>query len=501
MRILIAGYQHETNTFAPSKADWAAFNRGDTFPAYIEGDAMVQSMRGVNLPMAGFIDEAVRYGWTLVPGFWCGATPSAHVTEDAFERISEAFLRFVTKESFDAIYIDFHGAGVAEHIDDTEGELLRRIRSVVGAKMPIVTSLDLHANVTKLMLAETDAMAAFRTYPHVDMADAGALAAKLLDRRLTADAREQCAFRRLPFLIPTNSQSTWLEPAKGHYKLMRALDEKNNTISSFAMGFPAADFDECAPMAWSYGEKAEDTLNALYAAISEPTQWQLKSVYLPDDSIRRALDMADQGRSPIIIADTQDNPSGGADGNTCGMLHALLRNNAGERFPKQVVFGLLHDPVTAAQAWAAGVGAVIDAEVGTSVQTFDGSMSEPPLRGQYRVVTLTDGVCKLTGPMMTGLVTQLGKTALLEINHVYIIVVTGKMQLLDRVQISMVGLDPTQMKLIVIKSANHFRADFSSMVTDPETDFLIAKCPGPKAVDPGDYHWTQLPDSISKRPA
>jgi len=500
MRVLITGYQHETNTFAPSKADWAAFNRGDTFPAYIEGEAMVRSMQGVNLPMAGFIAQAARYKWTLVPGFWCGATPSAHVTQDAFERISEAFLRYVTQETFDAIYIDFHGAGVAEHIDDTEGELLRRIRSMVGSRVPIVTSLDLHANVTKAMLAEADAMVAFRTYPHVDMADAGALAANLLDRRLTAGTREKCAFRRLPFLIPTNSQSTWLEPAKGHYELMKVLDAKNNTISSFAMGFPAADFAECAPMAWSYGEKAQDTLGVLYEAISEPAQWKLRSVYLPDDAVLRALDLAQQGRAPIIIADTQDNPSGGADGNTCGMLHALLRNKAGERFPKQVVFGMLHDPVTAAQGWEAGVGAVIDAEVGMSVPTFDGGMSEPAVRGKYRVVALSDGVCKLEGPMMTGLVTQLGKTVLLEINNVYVIVVTGKMQLLDRVQISMVGLDPMQMKLIVIKSANHFRADFSQIVTDPETDFLIAKCSGPKAVDPGDYHWTKLPDSISRRP-
>jgi microcystin degradation protein MlrC len=89
---------------------------------------------------------------------------------------------------------------------------------------------------------------------------------------------------------------------------------------------------------------------------------------------------------------------------------------------------------------------------------------------------------------------------LLEISGIYVIVATGKMQLLDRVQISMVGLKPESMKLIAIKSANHFRADFCTLVRNPETDFLIAKSPGPKAVDPGDYRWTRLPDSIARRP-
>ena len=500
MRVLIAGYQHETNTFAATKADWAAFNRGDSFPAFIEGQAMLDSMTGVNLPAGGFIDAARERGWELVPASWCGAGPSAHVTEDAFERISAALLGAVRDSEFDALYIDFHGAGVAEHVDDTEGELLRRLRQLVGYDLPIVTSLDLHANVTYQMLTHADAMAAFRTYPHVDMADAGKLAASLLQRRLTQGAREPMAYRRLPFLIPTNSQSTWLSPAKEHYELMRELDAKNDTVSSFCMGFPAADFPECGPMLWTYGANASVTLDALYAAVSEPSQWRLKNVYLPDASVQRALTLAEQSNRPIIIADTQDNPSGGADGNTSGMVHALLRNQAGRRFPGQVVVGLIYDPQTARQAAQAGVGATIDAEVGTAAPTFTGALSEPPVKARCKVVSLSDGQVTLEGPMMTGLTTKLGQCACLDIDGVYVIVASGKMQLLDRVQIRMMGLMAQDMKVIVIKSANHFRADMSSLVRDVETDILIVKCPGPKAVDPADYRWTRLPASIDRQP-
>ncbi|MGB6104140.1 MAG: M81 family metallopeptidase [Pusillimonas sp.] len=500
MRVLVCGYQHETNTFAASKADWAAFNRGDSFPAYIEGNAMVESMKGVNLPMGGFIDTALSRGWALAPGFWCGATPSSYVTEDAFERISAAFLRFADSCDYDAIYIDFHGAGVAEHIDDTEGEVLFRLRQLVGNDMPIVASLDLHANVTHRMLDGADALVAFRTYPHVDMAKTGALAALLLERRVLAGSREKLAFRRVPFLIATNSQSTFIEPAKGHFQLMESLDNQNGTIASFAMGFPAADFEECAPMVWAYGDKAQETLDALVPAIFEPTQWQLKSVFLPDDAVQRALSLAAGSDRPIVIADTQDNPSGGADGNTSGLLHALLRNKVGQVYPLQAVIGVIHDPETAAQAHQAGIGATIEAKVGTSVRTFTGESSELPVEGRFKVIQLSNGEVALQGPMMTGLVTQLGPTALLEISGLYVIVSTGKMQLLDRVQISMMGLDPSAMRIIAIKSANHFRADFVSLVRDPETDFIIAKCPGPKAVDPGDYHWTRLPESTARRP-
>ncbi|WP_353146483.1 M81 family metallopeptidase [Pollutimonas bauzanensis] len=500
MRVLIAGYQHETNTFAASKADWSAFNRGDSFPAFIEGQHMIDSMVGVNLPAGGFIEQGRQLGWDLVPASWCGATPSSYVTEEAFECISAALIDAARENSFDAMYIDFHGAGVAEHVDDTEGEILMRLRRVLGYDIPIVTSLDLHANVTFQMLTQADALVGFRTYPHVDMADTGILAAKLLERRVKAGVRERLAYRRLPFLIPTNSQSTWLSPAREHYELLRKLDAQNDTLSSFCMGFPAADFPECAPMVWTYGERATETLDVLYEAVSAPDQWRLKSVYLPDDSVTRAMTLAENSEKPIIIADTQDNPSGGADGNTSGMLHALLRNNAGRRFPRQVVVGLIFDAKTAEQAAAAGVGAVIHAEVGTAVETFTGELSEPPVKGAYTVLSLSDGVVELKGPMMTGLVTKLGQCACLEIDGVYVIVASGKMQLLDRVQISMMGLVPETMKIIVIKSANHFRADFSSLVGNIETDILIAKCPGPKAVDPGDYRWTRLPESIRVRP-
>ena len=215
-RILIAGYQHETNTFAPSLADWTAFNRGESFPAFMRGQAVIEQLTGINIPIAGFIDVAKRLHWELVPSAWAGATPSSYVTQDAFERISQAILEDVQRalpQGLDGVYLDLHGAAVAENADDSEGELISRIRQLVGPAMPIIASLDLHANVTKRMLALSDGLVSYRTYPHIDMADTGELAAQLMQRRLKLGRKEPMHAKRFPYLISLNAQSTWMEPA------------------------------------------------------------------------------------------------------------------------------------------------------------------------------------------------------------------------------------------------------------------------------------------------
>ena len=302
MKIYVAGYQHETNTFAPTKADWAAFNRGESFPAFIQGQPMLDSLREVNIPIAGFMEVARLERWQLMPGSWCGAIPSAHVTRDAFERISDSILTDIRQGGFDAVYLDLHGAAVAEHVDDTEGELIARIRAIVGPNLPIVASLDLHANVTHRMLAQADALASYRTYPHVDMAKTGELAAKLLKRRLQRGAKEPLTYRRLPYLIPLNAQSTWLEPAKSRYAELADLDREFDTVLSFCMAFPASDIEECAPMVWGYGDRAETAVQQLYKNVSEPTQWTLE-ILSARDAVERACLLGEKNEKPVVIAE------------------------------------------------------------------------------------------------------------------------------------------------------------------------------------------------------
>jgi len=497
-RILIAGYQHETNTFAPSLADWAAFNTGEAFPAYMRGQAMVDKLTGVNIPVGGFIDQARRWQWELVPSAWAGASPSSYVTQDAFERIAQAILQDAQAamlQGLDGIYLDLHGAAVAEHADDSEGELIARLRQLVGPAVPIVASLDLHANVTARMLRESDGLVSYRTYPHVDMAATGELAAQLMQRRIQLGRKEPLHVQRFPYLIALNAQSTWMAPAKEVYEQLVALDREHGAMLSFCMGFPASDFEECGPVIWAHGEQARLAVERLYASAGQPELWRPE--WLPArEAVSQALSLAAQHTAPVVLADTQDNPGAGGDSNTTGMLHALLQQGAGRQFPQQVALGLLYDPEVARMACEAGVGAQIECSLGKAVPIFTGGLSDPPLQGRFTVRAISEGRCKLLGPMMKGSTIQTGPSACLEIDGIYIAVASGKMQMLDRELFRAVGIHPEQMKIVVVKSSNHFRADFTPIASH----VLVAKAPGPMAADPGDLPWKKLSPQTRTRP-
>jgi microcystin degradation protein MlrC len=499
MRIFVAGFQHETNTFAPTPADWAAFESGSAFPAFSRGDAMLERLGGTSLPMGGFIRKARRLGWTLLPSAWAGASPSAHVTRDAFERISEHIVGDARQGGFDAVYLELHGAAVAEHVDDAEGELLQRLRAVIGPTMPLVASLDLHANVTQRMLQHASAMSAYRTYPHVDGADTGARCADVL-AELWAHGRPWATQQvRLPFLLPLNVQCTMMQPAHGVYERLAELDARSGVRLSFAMGFPAADFEECGPVVFGHGPDAGQVHSAVQRVADEVVElrpeWAL-DLLSPAAAVQRALALAERSDKPVVIADTQDNPGAGADSNTTGMLHALRAAGAGRHFPGRVALGLLYDPTAARIAHAAGIGAEIDLSVGKAVRCFDGQLSDPPVQGRFKVRSLSDGVVPLHGPMRAGGIAHLGLSAGVELEGIRVNLVSGQCQMLDLDLFRFLDVEPEAMKLLVNKSSVHFRAAFTPIASH----ILVAVAPGPMAANPATLPWTRLPAGVARMP-
>ena len=257
-RIAVGGFLHETNTFAPTKATYDDFVHGGGWPAMARGADVLKVMRHINVGLAGFVEQAEANGWEMVPTISCGASPSAHVTKDAFERIVKAMIDGIAAAGpLDAVYLDLHGAMVTEHLDDGEGEILARVRKGIGKDLPLVVSLDLHANVTPQMVEHADALIAYRTYPHVDMADTGRAAARHLALLLRTKQRFAKAFRQLPFLIPISWQCTNDQPTKGIYQKLAALESDAVPTLSFAPGFPAADFAHCGPSVFAYGRLVE----------------------------------------------------------------------------------------------------------------------------------------------------------------------------------------------------------------------------------------------------
>ncbi len=490
MHILVAGFQHETNTFAPSKAAYENFVRGEGFPAMVRGQDVL-ALREVNIPAGGFINAALADGHSVSTVIWAGASPSAHVTRDAYERIAGEIVDAARAGGYDAIYLDLHGAMVAEHLDDGEGELLARVRAVAGPGLPVVASLDLHANVTAQMLQEADGLAAFRTYPHVDMADTGKHAARLLAARIAAGSKWVRAERRLPFLIPINGMCTLLQPSQGVYEELARLEQTPGVASiSFAPGFPAADFPECGPVVWAYGTDAaavEGVTEALYQRVLElEPQWS-PDFLAPADAVKRAQALAAGASRPVVIADTQDNPGAGGDANTTGMLRALVDADA-----QNAALGLLYDPEAVRQATAAGVGNTVRLRLGGQ----SGVAGDAPFEGEFVVETLSPGKLRFDGPMMHGMDVDLEAVAGLRLGGVRVVVSATKTQMLDRNLFRVGGVQPEEMAILVVKSSVHFRADFQPIAHE----VLVAKAPGPMQADPADLPWTRLQPGIRVKP-
>jgi len=490
-RIAVGGFQHETNTFAPSKARYEDFERAGGWPGLTAGPALFEAVAGINLPIAGFVEEARAAGHEPVPLLWCAATPSAHVEAAAFERISEGLLRRLAEAlPVDAVYLDLHGAMVTEHLEDGEGELLRRIRTLVGPRIPIVASLDFHANITAEMVAQSSALVAYRTYPHVDMAETGARAARLLDRRLSRGRGFAKALRKLPFLIPLPWQCTLIEPAASIYRRLAALEGGEVTSLSFAPGFPPADILECGPAVIAYAEsqtEADRAVDALAEEVSAREAAFAGRIYAVEDGVRHALRLVGQGTRPVVLADTQDNPGAGGTSDTVGVLNALVQAGA-----ERAVVANLYDPEAAAAAHAAGEGAVLTLGLGGK----SGLPDQRPFQGAFRVERLGDGNFTATGPFYRGARMRLGPMALLSIGGVRIIVASAKQQAADRAMFHHLGLDPADENILALKSTVHFRADFEPIAGT----VLVVAAPGPNPADHRMLPYRRLRDGVRRMP-
>jgi microcystin degradation protein MlrC len=490
-RIAVGGFLHETNTFAPTKATYDDFVHGGGWPAMAQGADVLRVMRNINIGLAGFVEAAEAQGWEMVPTISCGASPCAHVTRDAYERIVKVLVEGIKAAGkLDAVYLDLHGAMVTEHFDDGEGEILRRVREVIGKDLPLVVSLDLHANVTPEMVEHADALIAYRTYPHVDMAETGRAAARHLALLLRSKQKFAKAFRQLPFLIPISWQCTNDQPTKGIYQKLADLQGEAVPTLSFAPGFPAADFAHCGPSVFAYGRTKADADAAAdnIAALVESHEDDFDGViYTPDEGVRHAMELAKTARKPIIIADTQDNPGAGGDSDTTGMLRALVRNNA-----RKSAIGVIYDPQSAKTAHAAGVGATVTIALGGK----SGIPGDAPYQETFVVEQLSDGRFVAPGPYYGGRDMDMGPSAALRIGDVRVVVSSHKAQLADQAMYRYVGIEPTEQAILVNKSSVHFRADFEPI----SEKLLICAAPGAMPADTAALPWTRLRPGIRTRP-
>ncbi|HEV7717284.1 MAG TPA: M81 family metallopeptidase [Steroidobacteraceae bacterium] len=482
-RIAVAGFQHETNTFAPLKATLADFEQADAWPGLTAGAALFDAVKGINLPAAGFIDEARSLGHELWPLLWCSAQPSGHVTRDAFETIARQLLALLARaHTLDAVYLDLHGAMVAEHIEDADGEILERVRGAIGPDVLLIASLDFHANVSPRMVTHADALVSFRSYPHVDMSETGARTAALLHDLLKQPARAKW-HRTLPFLMPLTSQCTLTDPLRSVMNHARDLERSPVLSLCLTPGFPAADVPECGPAILGLARDAvalERVAKELgQAVLARESEFALDLVGI--EAATRLAHDADVARGrPIILADTQDNPGAGGNADTMSLLKALMAAHV-----EGVLAGVIWDAEGAARAHAAGEGATIELALGAR----SGFLGETPLVAKFSVERLGDGRFTGTGPFYHGSRFELGPMALLRTGSMRIVVASRKQQAADAAMFRHVGAEPADARVLVLKSSVHFRADFGDMASR----IVIVEAPGPNTADPARLPFTRLP--------
>ena len=489
-RIAIGGFLHETNCFVPMRTDYAYYARGGDFPPLSRGQEIIERTRGSSYGMSGFIDEMIERH-ELVPLIWGHAGAGGYVTDDAFERIVGELVGGLSQNlPVDAVYLDLHGAMCSESFEDAESEILRRVRACVGRDIPIVISLDYHANIGEASVELSDGMAIYLTYPHIDRQHTGARSARILERIFERGQPTHRAFHKIPFLLPLNFQCTLVEPSKALVDFSAASEGGEIANLCYAAGFPPSDLAESGPSVvchgWSEAEVSAKA-TALAKMVTDREPQFAEELLDPDTAVTRAIEIARTATRPVIIADTQDNPGCGGTCDTTGMLAALVHHNA-----KQAVMGVMYDRQAAAAAHEAGIGASITIDLGGKHHIA----GVTPFHGTFKVSALSDGRFVTTGKSIPGRHVDLGPCALLSIGGVTVLVASSRMQAFDQDIFRHIGIDPAQQSMLVLKSTCHFRADFEPIAEA----VLIAVAPGAHVVDATQYPFTRLRPGVRLSP-
>ena len=450
-RIAVGGIWHETNTFAAGLTGLEAFRAYQ----YAIGDELVSRYVGTNTELGGMIAAAKELGLELVPTIYAGAVPSGIIAQNALQALSDELRGCLRKAGpLDGALVVLHGAAVAEGMADADIHILALVREVLGPVVPIAATFDFHANIGPAMVSFADVLVGYDTYPHVDMAERGVEATRLLARMLETGQRPARLLRKVPVVTVPLVQATEAEPMRG---VMTRLAEVERApalwCASVAMGFAYADVPELGASVLAYGDSEEAVRNAassLAAAI-----WNRRDRFKPDlVPIETAVAAASAAReTPVVLVDAADNVGGGAPGDGTMVLDALVRAGA----HSAVV--VIADPQAVAGAEAAGEGGVFDGLVGGKTDDLHG----PPVRLRGRVGRIMDGRYTHQGSYMTGSVTTMGQTAVLIADGITVVLTSLRTMPFDAGQLRALGIEPSAQRIIVVKSAVAWRAAFGDI--------------------------------------
>jgi microcystin degradation protein MlrC len=468
VRIAVGSLKQESNTFSPITSDLEFFD-ADT---RLGGEEILPFARRTRIELSGFLNALEDVGATPVPLTAAHACSGGPLVREAFETLLEDLLARLRRAlPVDAVLLALHGALVLEDDPDAEALILRAVREVVGPSIPIAVSLDLHGHITPQMVAGADILVGFKKYPHTDMYETGGRTARLLLDRLAKRIRPTMALAKRHMILSPVRTNTDVPPFKDLMARTEALEADGRVLA--ASLFPVQPWLDVPDLGFAALVVTDDDPHGarrIADALADDA-WARRAECDPhlaplEDAIERGL-AARCG--PVVIGDSGDAPSGGAQGDSNAVLRALLARGV-DRSGRTALLTLVDAPAVRA-AHQAGVGAHVTLALGHSISREQGH--PVPVAGVVRM--LGDGRYRITGPGMTGVLVSLGRTAVLAAGGIQILLAERPTMEWDPGLYRSVGLEPSEMDLVFVKSPSHFRVAYGPLATE----LIMAETPGP----------------------
>jgi len=448
LKLVLGMMMHETNTFSPVPTPLASFRP-------LHGEAAIAEFRDTNTQLGGFLHVAEQAGAEIVLPVAGGAHPSGYVEKGAYEDMAQAIVGAV-RGGCDAVFLALHGAMVAEHLDDGEGELLQRIRAV-SPRVPIAVGLDFHSHMTAAMVDNATVIAGYCTYPHVDMGETGRRAGRTMLRALRGEVEPVMVWGSRPMMTSTLVHTPSRQPMKDVMDMAMAAEARGAVLNASVFGgFPHADIPHLSLSAVIVCDRRTEAGAALRDQLLA-LAWERR-----EDFLYRGAPLAGQiaharslSEGPVVLVDHGDNTASGGTQDVMSVIDEVMRQGLTD-----VAVGPICDPVGVRRLVEAGTAAGVTLPLGGRVDMPQINLPGKPLTVTGKVVRITDGQFTVTGPMATGTRVRMGKTAVLDTGAMQIVVSEGRSEPFDLGVFTHCGIDPRRKKYVLIKSRQHFRAGF-----------------------------------------
>ena len=469
MRLLLATMSHETNTFSPVPTKLDRFCRTGTHP--LRGQEAIDFYRGTGTCMGGYLAVADEIGAEVVVPVCASAPPSGPVDSDAYETFCSLITDAVAQGGFDAIWLDLHGAMVAERFEDGEGELLRRIRAI-DPKTPLCVAYDMHANVFDAMVSTAQIVTGYQTYPHIDQKQTAERAARALLRVMRGEVKPISAWGAAPMLPHVMAQGTHMFPNKDLQAMCAAWEASGRALAAnLFVGFPHADVSMAGLSAVVVTDNNPADAQAMVDELLS-FAWNARRDFMFDiepleKSVARAKELVAPGQLPVVMLDHYDNCSSGGTMDTTDVLREIIRQDLDD-----VVFFGIYDPEAVAQAIQAGIGATVTLTIGAKLPMPQLPVASSPLTVTGTVQTISAGRFRLKAGLTPGLQIFMGNTVVLDTGKVQIVLLTRHIEPNAREMLQVLGIDPATKKVVAIKSRVHWRGDMGKIARE------VVECAG-----------------------